>query len=259
MLIFVLKAFYFSRLRAVLTTLLPALLLMTTSLSAESLRVAVSANFTPTLTAIKTEFENQTGHKIEIISGATGVLFQQINHGAPFDVFMAADTLRPQRLVDNQLALSHSLNIYAYGQLALWSNTTNITSITMLQEHQGLLAIANPTFAPYGKAAQQVLTNTVRKFSHKTKLILGNNISQTFQQARSGNVPLAIVAYSQLKSNNLSGYLIPENLYTPIAQAIVTLAHSQRKQLAAEFTRFIMSPAIQQRIHQAGYRTIKSR
>lgn len=228
-------------------------LLYSLQLHAATLRVAVSSNFTPTLRSLIPEFERQFNHDIEMISAATGTLFQQISYGAPFDVYMAADARTTNKLISKKLALTNSKNIYAYGQLVLWSANEKVNSLNSLNTLQGRLAIANPKVAPYGKAAKELL-NSLKLWSHFNKrLITGTNINQTFQQARSGAVDLAIIANSQLVANKLNGYVIPENLYSPIEQSMVILKRSKQVDLAKQFTAFIMSPEIQQKIAKSGY------
>lgn len=89
--------------------------------SSEPLRIAVSSNFTPALKKLLVEFHQQTNIKTQIISGATGAMFIQIQHGAPFDIFIAADSLRPEQLEQHNLIVTNSRKTYAHGQLALLS------------------------------------------------------------------------------------------------------------------------------------------
>lgn len=248
-----LKAFNF-----VLLLIVFSILLLNTA-QAATLRVAVSANFSPTLRSLTLSFEKQTGHKIELISAATGTLFQQISYGAPFDVYMAADTQTPNKLVKNKLALTNSIEAYAYGKLALWSLNQKINSLDILNTYQGRLAIANPKIAPYGKAAKELLNSLKLWRNYNNRLITGTNINQTFQQARSGAVNIAIIANSQLIANGLNGYVIPNNLYSPIKQSMVILKRSKHIELAKQFTTFIMSPSIQQQIKKSGYQIHKDK
>ena len=221
------------------------------------LRIAVASNFFPVLEKIIPQFTEQTQIKTQIISSATGALFLQIKHGAPFDVFIAADTKRPQQLKQAQLLIPNSVHTYAYGQLALWSAFNESLTLTALANvlSQKRFAIANPKIAPYGKAAKEVLTHVNLWSMYKNKFIMGTNINQTFQQVRSKAVYAGIIANSQLRLNNLTGELIPETYYQPIEQQMGVLTRSKNVEAAKQFQQFLLSESVQQQLINYGYRS----
>ncbi|MDP3813499.1 molybdate ABC transporter substrate-binding protein, partial [Pseudomonas sp.] len=142
-----------------LLTLCAGLLVSATSRAAE-VQVAVAANFSAPIQAIAGEFEQDTGHKLVAAFGATGQLYAQIRHGAPFELFFSADESTPAKLESEGLGVSGSRFTYAIGRLVLWSAKAGYIdgSAAVLQANQFQhLAIANPTAAPYGLAATQVL------------------------------------------------------------------------------------------------------
>jgi len=273
---------YFRNPFSIFTSILLALILALTTSVAQShqqskehspsqyqqqtpLRIAVASNFSPILESLLVEFTEQTKIETQLISSATGILYQQIKHGAPFDVFLSADNVRPKKLADDKLILTGSLQPYAYGQLALWSaKPANRLSLDFLQTAKisknssflNRLAIANPNIAPYGKAAKQVLTRLGLWESYQNKLIIGLNINQTFQQVRSQAVNAGIVAYSQLMINNLKGFLIPQDYYPPIKQSMVILKNSKQQANALIFSQYLLSQKTQQRIKTFGYHSI---
>jgi molybdate transport system substrate-binding protein len=224
--------------------------------SAKPLRIAVSSNFTPILKKLLIEFHQQTKIKTQIISGATGAIFIQIQHGAPFDIFVAADSIRPAKLEQQGLTLANSRQTYAQGQLALLSmnSTSRLSDLTskpkkMLQR----FAIANPNTAPYGKAAKQVLEHLGLWQQYKPKLIMGININQTFAQVRSQAVNLGLVANSQLVLNNLSGVIIPPHYHEPIDQQLVILKSSTNIDKAKRLSKYLLSLKVQKKIVDFGY------
>ncbi|MBA6304052.1 molybdate ABC transporter substrate-binding protein [Colwellia sp. MB02u-14] len=221
------------------------------------LRIAVASNFAPTLTKLLARFNLNQEHfpKPIIIAASSGTLFLQIKHGASFDVFLSADTKRPQLLTTADLAVKDSQQTYAYGALALWSAKKEITTdvLTALKNNQHRLAIANPKIAPYGKAAKQVLEHLQLWDSYKTRLIQGINIIQTFQQTRSQAVNLGIVSNSQLVLNHFKGVLIPSHFHQPIKQQLVILKRSKNIQQAQRFVSLLMSKQAQQFIAESGY------
>lgn len=238
--------------------IVPATLLFATSVVAKELHVAVAANFASTMQIIASTFESRTGHKLKISSGSSGKLYAQIRHGAPFDLFFAADTLRPELLEQQQLAIAGSRFTYAIGQLVLWSREPDL--IDSQGEVLGTrrfrhLAIANPKLAPYGAAARSVLEHKGMWQPLQGRLVRGESITQTFQFVQTGNAELGFIALSQLGINpaTISGsyWLIPSQLYPPIEQQVVVLRDSIASR---EFIQFFRSDEIRSLIRSHGYR-----
>src|SRR5690606_38751912 len=137
-------------------------------------------------------FEAQSDHQITIAVGSTGAHYAQISHGAPFDIFFAADAATPKRLEYEKRIIRGSRFTYAQGQLVLWSpnaaqveqagNTSTEALIlkALTQKPFSHLAIANPRLAPYGLAAQQTLTNLELFDSLQAKIVRGENVGQTY-------------------------------------------------------------------------------
>ncbi|NRA61505.1 MAG: molybdate ABC transporter substrate-binding protein [Psychrobium sp.] len=222
------------------------------------LRVAVAANFRPVLQELLRQFNYQTGIQTQLISGATGTLYQQIKHGAPFDVFLAADTSRPRQLQQDGLIVTDSRQTYAIGRLALyhWKNTS--FELSDLKDATGRIAIASPLIAPYGRAAKQTLQSLGLWAEYRNRLITGHNISQTFAQVRSKAVASGLIAYSQLKKFKLKGQLIEQRHHQIIAQQLVILKSSQQIENAKHLSEFLRSEPTQQILKKAGYDAIDS-
>jgi molybdate transport system substrate-binding protein len=248
--------------------------------NAQPLRIAVAANFTPVLKKLLIDFKAQTGIDSQIISGASGAMYLQLKHGAPFDIFLSADSRRPKALEQENLILPNSRKTYATGQLALYNSQLaqskppqrelhqqNFLQPEVKQEHDSLanfaetalkkvpkrFAIANPSIAPYGKAAQETLVHLNLWQPYSKVLIKGINISQTFAQIRSKSVSSGLVSQSQLVLNNLQGHIIPSHFHQPITQQLVILKHSKNSQKANKLSEFLLSPAIQKVIVSYGY------
>lgn len=234
------------------------------------LRIAVAANFTPILKVLLKDFSKQTGIKSQIISGASGAMFIQIKHGAPFDVFLSADSRRPQALEQLGYAVKNSRKTYAIGQLALYSSTLNSLdqaalnkvsleqlSLDLLKNPSTRFAIANPDTAPYGKAAKEVLTHLDLWQRYEPQLIKGINIGQTFAQLHSKAVASGIVANSQLVLNNLSGVIIPSSYHQPIEQQLIIIQTSKQQVAAERLSKFLLSPQSQKAIVSYGYAQAK--
>lgn len=216
------------------------------------LRIAVAANFTPVLKKLLLEFHQQTNIDTQIISGATGALFLQIKHGAPFDIYIAADSVRPKLLEQQNLILLDSRKTYAIGQLALLS-MDNKAKLSDLANTPKYFAIANPDIAPYGKAAKQTLQHLGLWPQYQNSLITGININQTFAQVRSQAVSSGLVANSQLVVNKLAGVVIPSSYHYPIEQQLVIIKNRNNIERAKRLSQFLLSEKIQQKIVNFGY------
>lgn len=233
--------------------------------NAETAAAAVAANFAPAFKHLQPVFEQSTGHRIVASFASTGTLFAQIRNGAPFDVFLAADDVRPSQLVDAKLAVSERHFVYAQGQLVLWSSDAHlpVAEGRILSDRNWVaagvehIAIANPKTAPYGTAAMQTLTTLGVLNDVKQHLVIGQNIAQTFQFVVSGNAQLGFVAAAQVlalpASKRGSMWPVPTHLHTPIKQSAVLLTRGRDNPAAVEFLNFLQSPAVIQIIKKLGY------
>jgi len=197
---------------------------------AGQIQVAVASNFIATAQQIAARFEAASGHRVLLSSGSTGKHYAQITHGAPFDVFLAADAQRPTLLEQKGLALPGTRFTYALGRLVLWSPAgqgLEASLQTLQQARFRHLAQANPRLAPYGKAAQQVLQKHGLWQALQGRLVRGENVGQAYQFVVSGNAELGFVAYSQVLSRQDgpagSLWMVPPEDYQPIAQQAVLL------------------------------------
>jgi len=236
-----------------------ALMLITMQSNAEVVRVAVAANFTDASRAIAPLFEKATGHILKISYGSTGKLYAQIEHGAPYDIFMAADTERPAKAIKTRLAVPDSQYVYAKGKLVLWSANPGLFEDGEAFLRSGRfkhLALANPKTAPYGLAAQQVMQQIGIWSDVQNKLVRGDSIAQTFQFVATENSEIGFVAYSQVKGwkgESGSTWEIPADLYQPIDQAAVLLIKGEDNPAAHAFIDFMKSDAAHKVIKSFGY------
>ena len=236
-----------------------ALLLLSTQSHADEILVAVASNFSETAKEIAAQFEQKTGHKVQLSYGATAKFYTQISQGAPFDVFLAADSATPARLESEQKAVKNSRFVYAVGRLVLWSADANYVDAEgkVLQRDQyAHLAIANPALAPYGKAAMAVLQH-LGITPNPEKVVTGENIGQTYQFVHSGNAQLGFVALSQVYSKGKitkgSAWMIPETYYPAIVQEAILLNKAEKNQAAIAFLAFLKTPQVKQLIADDGY------
>lgn len=237
-----------------------SLLIVAARAGAQDAVIASATNFTDTLTRLEAQFEARSGYDIRIVSGSTGQLYAQIRQGAPFDVFLAADTERPARLAELDLAVEESRFTYAEGRLALWTRRQDAldgideTSVGALDFR--LLAIANPDLAPYGRASVEVLQSLALRDLFDDRLVRGQNIGQTFAMAATGNADLAFIAVAQLdhpRAPEGSAWRIPRELHTPIRQDGILLARARDNAAARAFVEFLQGDEARAIITAAGY------
>lgn len=222
--------------------------------SIHSLKVAVAANFAAPLREIANLYSAQSGVNLVITVASSGTLFAQLMHGANFDVFLSADTKRPQALVDAGRIAADDIVVYAKGRLAFLTSdgAMPLENINASQLEGQRFAIANPKLAPYGEAAKQSLTNIDKWTLVKPHIVMGKNVLQSYQFFTTANAKYALVAYS-LAKNEANAVLIPEQLHAPILQALAVTASAERTKQARQFVDFILSQDIQQRLPEWGY------
>lgn len=218
-----------------------------------SLKIATASNFKVTLTEIVAIYAQQSDQKVLISSGSTGVLYNQIKHGAPFDLFLSADKERAELIEQSSVGINGSRFTYARGKLAFWipHSKTEVNKQSLIN-FEGRVAIANPKLAPYGLAAKQAL-QTLRLWN-KFSYIKGNNIAQAYQFIDTGNIDAGFVAQTLLLQNNETQYyLLPIDSYQPILQQGVMLSGSKNQPALQHFVDFLQSDAIQSLIREKGY------
>jgi len=229
--------------------------------SADSLLIAVASNFTETAQEIATEFRVASGHNVRISGASTGKLFVQIQNGAPFDILLAADSVRPARLEASGNGVSNSRFTYAIGQLVLWSRNPAINRSDCQKHLRHLgsdrVAIANPDTAPYGGAARQTLIQLELWDRVRPRLVIGENIAQTLQFIASGNASLGFVAKSQLRNARLPeascSWDVSPDLHDPIEQQAILLERAANDPTARAFLKFLRSDPGRAIIARNGY------
>jgi len=221
--------------------------------------VAVAANFAIPFAAIAKSYTRATGNHVVVSIGSTGKLFAQIENGAPFELFLAADTRRPNKLVADGLAVAGSARIYAIGRLALWSPNHDVSHGAKALRMAGIrrIAIANPKTAPYGAAAMQTLDHLGLTEAVHPKLVMAENIAQAYQFVASGNAGAGFVAASQLKGNKKVpggfSWLVPDGMHDPIEQGLCLLKAGAANPVAKALIHFMASAQAAKIISEFGY------
>ena len=240
--------------------LIPAGLVCFSSSNAQSVAVAVASNFHGPMTTLARNFESQTDFDVTLISGSTGGLYAQIVNGAPYDLFVAADSERPTRLAAAGLGLAQTQTTVAIGQLVLWSADAHLIDdkgLDVLRDERiRFLAIANPDLAPFGAAARQALRSMDLWEPWAGRLVYGQNIAQAYAMVTTGNAEIGLIAHSQAIAEDMAGsyLLIPETSYEPILQDAILLERAVENAAAISLLGFLSSAEAKAVIRRSGYR-----
>jgi len=226
---------------------------------ADTLTVAVASNFRVTAEAISAQFTNQTGHEVRISYGSTGKLHAQLLHGAPYDVFLAADVQSPKMIEASELGVDGSRFTYAVGYLVLWSAVDERADCSTALDDLGdaHLAIANPETAPYGRAAKEYLENAGYWEQIGSQVVYGENVAQALHFAATANARYALIAKAQAIDPQLPAtacsWRIPTDSYSPIEEQAVLLQRAKESSVAIEYLQFLQSAESRDTIRQLGY------
>lgn len=244
--------------------------------ASELVTVAVSSNFLSTMKSIVAVYQLKTGKTVRLSGGSTGKHFAQLSHGAPYDVFFAADELRPKLLEERGLGIAGSRFTYALGLLVIWSPKlmndgsrggplndesaikalfADVAPNSVGKKTIYTIALANPKLAPYGKAAQETLGTLSVKYTDQYRLIQGENIGQTYQFVLAGAADAGFLAYSQVLNSNkefvANNYLlVPKHWYAPIKQQAIQFTKNSSTD---EFLSFMKGKVAKRIILNSGY------
>lgn len=225
-------------------------------LFAQTLRVAVAANAQFVAKKLQAEFKKETGLETELVIGSSGKFTAQIKAGAPFDVFLSADTQYPDALSNAGLTLNKP-QIYAYGRLVFWSVKKTAMLPYLATGSKDKIALANPKTAPYGVAAVSVLQKTGMTETVNSRLVYGESIAQVTQYMLSGAVDAAFTAKSVVLEPAMKGkghwVDIDPKLYAPIAQSAVILKSTKNESAARKFYDFLYSKKARAIFKKYGY------
>jgi molybdate transport system substrate-binding protein len=229
---------------------------------AQEITVAAAADLQFAMQDVAARFQQETGKTVKLIYGSSGNFFQQIQNGAPFDMFFSANLDYPKKLEAAGLIEPGSYYQYAKGKIVIWVPKESKLDLSsgiraLLDPSIKKIAVANPQHAPYGQAAVAAMQKEDVYEKVKDKLVLGENISQTASFVVSGSADVGIVALSLALSPNMKDkgrYAeIPGDEYQPIEQACVIISSSMNKETARRFLAFVKTAAIADVLRSYGF------
>jgi molybdate transport system substrate-binding protein len=213
----------------------------------EPLRVAAAADLAHAFTALTPAFISQNACDLRLTLGSTGLLARQIIQGAPFDLFLAANSAYVEQVVKSGACDASSVASYGRGRLVIWvkgSAGGELSPAALNDARFRRVAIADPEHAPYGKAARDALIHAGVWQQVSGRLVYGENVQQALELAESGNADAAIVGLSlAIGSQSGSWSLIDEAFHAPIDQTLVVCNHGTNRARARQLADFLKAPA----------------
>lgn len=213
--------------------------------SASEVLVSAASDLTGAFKEIGEMYEKDTGNRVIFNFGSTGILAQQIEGGAPIDLFAAANKRYVDDLERKGLIIPETKRVYAIGRIVLASpkGGAKLNSVEELTRPEiKRIAIANPSHAPYGMAAKEAMEKTGVWNKVKDKVVYAENIRQAMQYLETGNVDAAILALSVTIGSDINYTPIPQDLYSPIEQTLAVIKGGKNEKKGRELAEFINGP-----------------
>lgn len=230
--------------------------------SGSIISIAAAANLRDVLDELKQHYSKENpGKKVSLTFGSSGMLTQQIIHGAPFDLFLSADTVYPGKLVKSHKTKGKNV-IYAYGRIVMWSAESDVSNglNILLKDEIKKVAVANPQLAPYGLAAVKALKNKGLYDEIESKIVWAENISQSAQFVFSGSADVGFISLSNALKPEMQKkgkyYELPDEESGPIAQGGVVIK-GKNEDDSQHFLEYIMHPKMKYLWEKYGYETGK--
>lgn len=236
----------------------------TSKVTQTKISVAAASDLKFAFEEVSTEFKKlHPKIQIEVTFGSSGNFFAQLSNKAPFDIFFSADIGYPDKLIEQGDGLKETLFSYGVGHLGVWVRKDNELDL----EKNGIavlsdpsvkkIAIANPRFAPYGRAAESALKHFEIYESVQDKLVLGENISQTAQFVESGAADVGMIAASLATVSPLREkgrfWQLPTDSYPKLVQGGVILSWAKDREACDQLRLFVTSEAGQTILRKYGF------
>lgn len=221
------------------------------------INVAAAANLTDAFTELGRQFTARTGIRVIYSFGATADLAKQIENGAPFDLFAAADVEHVEALNRGGLLVAGTQAVYARGRLVLWIPPGSRAQVNRIEDLAGQdverIGIAKPDIAPYGRATIEALRALQLWPQVEPRVIYGQSVSQVRQYAATGNVDAAFIPQALARQGEGRVIAVDERLHQPLDQALAVIKASGRQQAARRFADFVLSAEGKSLLERYGY------
>ena len=225
--------------------------------AATEINVAAAANLSDAFNELARRFTERTGVRVVYSFGATAELAKQIENGAPFDLFAAADVEHIDQLDRQGLLAPGTAALYARGRLIVWTPQSSPVKLDRIEDvgraDVERIAIAKPDVAPYGRAAVESLRALGLWNEVEPKVIYGQNVSQVKQYVATGNADAAFLPRSLVRAGEGQSIEVDERLHRPINQSLAVIKASAKQDAARLFAQYVLGPEGQALLHRYGY------
>jgi molybdate transport system substrate-binding protein len=237
-------------------------LILTLPSAGQEMTVAAAADLRSALNEITSHFQTETSVHVKVAYGSSGDLFQQIQNGAPFDLFFSANSDYPKKLEAAGLMVPGTYYEYARGHIVLLTSSSSAVDLqqglkVLLDASIKRIAIADPAHAPYGQAAVAALRSQGLYDQISRKLVVGENVAQATSFVTSGAADIGIVAKSLAVLSPARAKIrfaeIPVDEYPPIEQVCILLKSSTKQEAARSFLRYFQGPEASKILKQYGF------
>ena len=223
----------------------------------EVVRIAAASDLAGTLEELESRFERRTGVELTVSFGSSGLFAKQLEQGAPFDVFLAANASFVEQVIQSGACDGATRAFYARGRLGLFTrgDAGGPASLRDLSDPTyRRIAIANPEHAPYGRAAREALTKSRLWETLEPRIVYAENVRQALQMAESGNADAAIVSFSHAeRAKGGKALEVDRSLYTPLDQMLVVCKNGKNSGSGAAFVRYLASPEAREVFSKGGF------
>ncbi|MEH1803798.1 molybdate ABC transporter substrate-binding protein [Nostoc sp.] len=224
-----------------------------------SILVSAAASLKEALEEIKPLYQQSKSNiNISYNFGASGALQQQIEQGAPADIFISAGKKQVDALEQKGLLLPGSRTNLANNRLVLIvaQDVVGINSFYNLTDSKiKKIAIGEPRSVPAGQYGEQVLKKLKLYDRLKSKLVFANNVRQVLAAVESGNAEAGLVYATDAKISNKVKVAVTadDKFHSPIVYPVAIIKSSKNPSAAKEFVQFLSGSEVKTVLKKYGF------
>ena len=207
------------------------------------LTIAAAADLVIAFKEIGDLYEKNTDNKVKLIFSSSGTAREQIENGAPYDVYASANIKFIDDLIEKDKIISDTKELYGIGRVGVATNIGNPQQVNelsdLLRPEFKKIAMANPEHAPYGLAAKQALESVNLWEKLKDKMVYGKDIQDVLTLVKSGNVEAGFISLSVVNKDEVNFLLVDDKLHKPLKQAIAVVKGTKHEEEARNFIKYV--------------------
>ena len=223
------------------------------------LKISAAASLQEAMVEIEKEFKQVNPDvKLTVNLGSSGTLMQQIQEGAPCDLFISAGAKQMDTLVEDGTINKDDVKTLLINDLVLVAaKGEKIDSLDDLKSDSiTKIAIGDPESVPAGKYAKEVLDNTKLYDNVKDKLVLAKDVKEVLSWVQKGSADAGFVYLSDtVGAKGIKVALTTdEDTHSSISYPIAVLKASEKQDKAKAFENFLLSDDGQTILEKYGFK-----